>query len=376
MESNSFPISMISYNDYLSYNDQDFVQYIEDLIRNDECPLEHFEIIMIEQIGYLFCELYKSNSGFDKITTLGNKMINTKYDNTIHDTKRIKIINIIITDILTINNDKIISDILYKLEHNVDKKFSQIYSLIVSEHDLKEYKLKYDITKNILRKIFDSQMDELISSSDISSETSTFITTATSTSPIISTNTSEFTQNISETMDEIKFSLGADCDILFNDDYPIPKRALQSETDSIFDALDLITQLIIIGCVELVKILLLESEKSMDVEYIGNLAKVAMRYNNYQCHHMLNHIIEHINSITNNDTNTYNDHPVIITTSISNIMNNINNMTNMTDMTNESDTPYVRMRDEDDDEATDNYHDYFEIDCLCMSLKICWNFNL
>jgi hypothetical protein len=389
-----------------STNEKFITLYITSLIENVS-ELKNFEIRITDIIRDLFrkSELYtldttrktqscdenfkfrkrigidsqyvETNMTYYQIIELGKKMIHTNYDNILFNNRRIFVINNIISNILKTNDSVYVSDMFDELENGCINKYTDFYSYILANHELKLYHLNIGVMKDVICRIIENQTRELNNANK------------------------KCSQCISSTLDEIKFSLGSDCDVLFDGDYPISKSILINSTDSIFDAMDFITQLTIIGCVESIEVLLKETSKISDLEYIRNLAIVSLRYKNDYCYFVLTGIIEKVknnklcvNSCVNQIfydlervqecqkkediyNNTKPDDPKSLCDFKEPVLNAHHNygeyelsqnpiFTSNND-DDENDTPYVKI---DDVMYNNNYQNFFDINLLCTSYRI------
>lgn len=353
------------------------VLYVKSLIET-ESQIKVFENQVTDLINYLFerCELatsgpaifaQESNVLYNQIIGLSRHLIQIEYNDIFYDNKRIFVFDSIISRILKHHDDTFIANTFINLERNVTHPYSRIYKCIIQNHNLKSYDFRYDVMKNLLCRIIESQARELTQSNNF--------------------------KTISDMMDKIKISLGADCDKLFNNDFPIPRWWLVNPNDNVFDAMDLITQLAIIGCTDSIKILLEEMKKTNDIEYIQIVANVALRYNNKQCYYALinltqeSHIFGHdfipdsdielqkLDHAGSDNKIKHRHYPLIVDNYNYNAKSGVSHLTGpsfgqRTTLSLDSDgtdTPYVKMRD---DMNTDKSNEYFDINLPCISYRV------
>lgn len=339
-------------------NEKFIMLYITSLIENDT-TMKEFEINVTSIIDDLFrkCELFHSENTentYHQIIDLGKKMIHANYININRNDRRIYVLNSIISNILKKNDPMFITSMLDELDNNIVNKFSLIYNYIVFSHKLKSYHFKYSVMRDIVRRIIDSQTRELKYSNK------------------------KCLQLIESTMNELKFSLGTECDTLFNGDYPIPKSVLLNPEDNIFDAMDLITQLTIVGCTDSVEILLEETQKIKNLEFIENLAIVALRYDNKYCYYVLKQKIENIKINNSNqfnatlfntdqyNINKFNANQIFETPyTVGSCTHTFDAPVNLSN--DETDAPYVRVEEV---MYNDNYRNHFDVNLLCVSYRV------
>jgi len=266
----------------LSFNEKSAVTHVVSLIK-DESNDETFRRSIVNYINNLFecCTPRRSdnmidirtletqhNISYSSIVAIGIRMIHSP-SLTI---RRIFILNHIVSRILKANDLAFMCKIFTDLESGIVNRYTCIYRHI-EPYQLTTHDMDCCVMRNIIYRIMENQASELTRLNRTCLE------------------------HISKTMDSIKQSLGLRCDTLFNEDYPIPRSLLTDTNNSIFDAMDLLTQLTIIGCVDSVETLLNETKKINDLEYVLNLANVAMRYDNDACYQRLTQMITNSKSV-------------------------------------------------------------------------------
>lgn len=241
---------------------------------NNEQNIERFETIIIEIFDKLFEKCCGDDTSSDdkkltytKIIEIAQRMIQMYCDNIEIDRKRLIVLNTILSEIFVTNSFSFISKTLDHLEACTENRYIFIYSNVVIRHDLMIYHFTTEILKDLLQRIIESYTEKI---------------------KIVG---KEYENKITNIVFIIKENLGDEFNNLINED----------NKNNTMDSYDLITQLTIIGCTNTVEILLDESKEIYDLNYICNLASIALRHKNYKCHCALNEIIKRIQVTKIND---------------------------------------------------------------------------
>ena len=373
------------------------ILYFKSLIET-ESSIEEFRLRSNDIVNHMFEKYKQFSTGpiidvnnsivfYDQIVELARQLIVVDYNDIFYDDRRVFILNIILANILKNSDSYYVINKFHILERDMTNLYTRMYKYILRYHNLKSYALKYEVMKDLACRIIEHQSKEL---------------KATNVSPL---------KNISYTMDRLRINLRTDCDKLFNNDYTISKSQIKNPNDNIFDAMDLITQLAIIGCAETIEVLLEETHKIRDLKYVHDLATVAQRYNNKYCYHVLTKLIQKsrstmfgydfipdIESQKPNNLQNQNQQQKInldlekgmnIEPSI--FMESYNTQSGVSDLTgpymfssnNDIDVPYIRIRDDDSDINTDannnqnnnnnydnHFDNHFDVNLPCVSCRV------
>jgi hypothetical protein len=276
----------------------------------------------------LLCELY--------LTVTDDRNFVVEYQDTQtqteYDWRRKVVINNILTEILTSDNKKYIKEMIMCLEtsniaHNRPIYYN-MYRYLVEDHLLSQYEMDTNTQKFIMQRIID-----------------TYVVHLTGFKFVHGYNVKD---DITRLLKTLRDSFGGNIDNVFGEDLPINRNMLINKTDHVFDAVQLVPILTIIGCADTVRLLLKHDPQGRNPEYIKALIKIASRYINKNTCDVLINILKDIEDEI--DRNKTINHVII-------------------------DIPQDELMDNDDEEIELN-DPYFDVTLFCIAVRIYYDTDI
>ncbi len=215
--------------------------------------------------------------------------------------QHICIMNTIWTKILqNIINDNTMEYYLRTIESNLEDTFDDFYFYLINFNDLNQYQFNSQTLKIILKMIVESYTwskicNDINKNNSISNE-----------------------QKIDNLLNILNIK---NIDDIFDGDLPFNKSILLNQNNNLFNVLEPIAKVCVLGCTHTLSLLLNESRKHNDQDLLKNLLNISVRYSSTQCCSYLNFLLKNV--IVNKNDNQRNN---------ANIIDNKNNKENNNDI--------------------------------------------